>query len=234
VLRQYSIIYIHLSSTQVSRSEKNVMSGMKRGIIDGSNPYQRRSVVRFQDSLDAVIEDSGSSSANDSSNYEDAIDIEAPVVRQSRTSYNPSLVMGMEDIELAATSDEDQLEKDNVQAYKDDIKSNQNDDSSHSTEQIPVNLTASWIDYLYRRLLTVLVATGGNMLTAVIAFICPSNNREIGEDGLTAIASLANEDKAFLFVGSDGGTSFISYVLLAILYITLQKPITYLILFACT
>ena len=194
------------------------MSDMLRNNTE-EDPYQRRSVVRFHDTLDVVME--GSSTNNDY--YEDAIDIESPLVRQNDTTLHDSssLVGEMEDVELAASSDEDDDDDDDHDneektANGNAIDDNQKDDSSHSSGPPPGDTVVDWLSYLYRSysFVTLLMASGGAMLTSVISFLCPSNqnNKQIDEDDLMAITSMANGDKAFLFVGGDGGSSFISYV----------------------
>jgi hypothetical protein len=151
------------------------------------------------------MEGSSSNSSNDS-NYEDAIDIEAPSGHP-----NESSMMELEDVELVDTSDEEDGNEDDEENV-----GKETEDSSHSSDPTPIHThtAASWIEYLYRSYgyFTLFMASGGGMLTAIVAFLCPSDNKQIDEDDLMAVTSLANGDKAFLFVGSDGGSSFISYV----------------------
>ena len=183
-----------------------------RSNSDDIDLYQRRPVVRFLDTVPVVMGTSSSSSNSSiDNNYEDTIDIEAPAMQQNDTLYDSSSMMAIEDVVVAASSDEDDSDNDD-NIY--DNKINPNDDSSHSAGPRSGNTTDDWIAYLYRLygFFTLMMTSGVGMLTAVISYFCPSNSNQIDEEDLMAVSSLANGDKAFLFVGGDGGSSFISYV----------------------
>ena len=210
--------FIHIKYTKQGSSFQSTtehFSTMSNKICNDTekDPYQRRSVVRFQDTLHVVME---GSSANDDY-YKDTIDIEATLVRQDTSLCDTSSLM--EEMEgVAASSNDDEHDDCN---NEEDLNTgatnfNRDDDSSHSTGPPSGDTFTDWISYMYRSygFITSLMATGGGILSFVISFLCPSNqnNKQIDEDDLVAITSVINGDKAFLFVGGDGGSSFISYV----------------------
>ena len=147
----------------------------------------RRSIVRFHDEIHIATCGSGVSD-RDECNH--SIDIEAPVFPHNEKSHS-----------VAASSD---AENDN----KNDDDSSHNSDSTKSAQN-----HHDWMMFLFQSYasITLLMASGGAILSKIISYLCPSR-AQINEDDLVAITGLANGDKAFLFVGSDGGSSYISYV----------------------
>ena len=149
--------------------------------------HPRRSIVRFRDEIHIAACGSG---VSDHDEYNLSIDIEAPVLPHNEKSHS-----------VAASSD---AENDN----KNDDDSSHNSDSTKSAQN-----HHDWMMFLFQSYasITLLMASGGAILSKIISYLCPSR-AQINEDDLVAITGLANGDKAFLFVGSDGGSSYISYV----------------------
>ena len=186
------------------------MSDMIRN-QDDENPYQRRSVVRFNDTVEVVaVMYCGSTKDHSNKDYEeydddyyDTIDIEAPPVLVSLKGT--STYDSIEDALVQASSDEESVDNDDVEI------DNASSDSEESKQYHPIY--NDWISYFQRSygFIMFLMASGGGMLTSIVSFLCPSNT-QVSEDDVLALTSLANGDKAFLFVGSDGGSSYISYV----------------------
>lgn len=181
---------------------------------DDENPYQRRSVVRFNDAVEVVVMDG--SSTNDYSNnkdyedydddYYDTIDIEAPAV--VAPPKDEPVYDSTEDVVIVTSSDEESVDSH-------DIDEVENDHDSSDSEGSKQDYTTSndWISYLHRSygFIMFLMASGGGMLTSIVSYLCPSKT-QVSEDDVLAATSMMNGDKAFLFAGSDGGSSYITYV----------------------
>ena len=189
-----------------------IMSDIFRNDDDNEYSYQRRSVVRFHDTIEVVDgrRPNDHYSNKDYEDYDDeyyqTIDIEAPVVPDSVVPP-PIDVATMhdstEEAALAAMSDEESV---------DDLhETDDNDDNSSSGETSKPGHTADddWISFLHRSYGFIVMVMG--MWTAIVSRLCTSK-AEITDDDLMAATSMVNGDKAFFFVGSDGGSSYISYV----------------------
>ena len=137
--------------------------------------------------------------------YYDKIDIEAPpivVPPKDAAVYDST-----EDAVLAASSDEESVDRNN----KDEVEiDNVSRDSEESKQYRPIN--NDWISYLHRSYgsIILLMASGGGMMTSIVSFLSPSST-QVSDDDVLAATSMVHGDKAFLFVGSDGGSSYISY-----------------------
>ena len=154
----------------------------------------RRSMVRFDRSVHVIVMDDHSVMTDDYDDF-DIIDLEDP---KEPTS-------SMMDLDQAGEVHD---KNDSEKANDDDADSSHNSDSTKSAQN-----HHDWMMFLYQSYatITLLMASGGAILSKIISCLCPSR-AQINEDDLVAVTGLANGDKAFLFVGSDGGSSYISYV----------------------
>jgi hypothetical protein len=196
---------------------------------DAYDMGQRSSVVRFHDTIHVVIDEETAWFENDyydqhttspTDERDDAAgntivdydhDIEASVLQKSETIHEVSTPANItkqneydhSDLECGITN--------NVH-NEDDIRSVQDDDSSHGEKQ---QQSKDWISYAFGALglLTFLKAQLG-ALQCILNLFCNGQDMPTDQDDVIALVAISADKGGFMCTaaGSNGGTTFISYV----------------------